>query len=79
MNHDQVRQAEPVLGGAGEWIIKNGKFYDPLRKMYIIKCKVCRLAHYHKRIDAVTCSDKCRMAKSRSKASIAERVDALFQ
>lgn len=60
------RQAEQVLGGAGEWIIKNGKFFDPVRGMYIIKCGVCKKAHYHKRIDAKVCGDACRMKKSRA-------------
>jgi hypothetical protein len=79
MSQDNVRQAEPVIGGAGEWIIKNGKFYDPSRKMYILKCTMCKLSHYHKRIDATTCSDRCRMAKSRKNATVAERVDELFR
>lgn len=58
-------QAERVVGGAGEWTIRHGKFYDPVRKMFIIKCSVCHLPHYVKRIDAKTCGDACRQARSR--------------
>lgn len=60
------RQAEEVTDGAGQWIIKNGKFYDPVRRMYIIKCKTCKILHYHARPDAITCSDACRMKRSRT-------------
>lgn len=68
------RQAERVIGGAGEWIIRNGKFYDPVRGMWILKCQVCKHAFYFKRIDAKTCGDACRQKLARKKAAYAERM-----
>lgn len=52
--------AELVRGGAGDWIIIDGKFYDPKRKAWIIKCHGCAKSFYAKRRDAKTHSPACR-------------------
>lgn len=57
-------QRQLVTGGAGHWIIKNGKFFDPEIGAYIIKCRNCKKPFYG-RIDAETCGDSCRQAVSR--------------
>jgi len=57
-------QREMVTGGAGQWIIKNGKFYDPVRGAYVVKCENCRKAFYG-RLDARTCGDACRQSLAR--------------
>lgn len=56
---------EKVVGGAGAWVIKQGKFYDPARKQYILKCHICKKAFYCSRIDGETCGDTCRQRKKR--------------
>lgn len=52
--------AELVRGGAGDWIIVDGKFYDPKRGAWIIKCHGCKKSFYAKRRDAKTHSPACR-------------------
>ena len=52
--------AELVIGGAGDWIIKNGKFFDTKRKAYVLRCHGCKFLFYAKRIDAKTHSPTCR-------------------
>jgi len=62
-------QREIAVGGAGHWIIKNGKLYDPARGAYVLKCRNCKKAFYG-RIDAETCGDACRQAKARKERSL---------
>lgn len=58
-------QAEIVVGGAGEWIIKDGKFYDPIRKRWVKRCRNCKQTFYAVRRDAKTCGVACRVAIQR--------------
>lgn len=62
-------QRQIITGGAGEWIIKNGKFYDPVTDSWILKCVNCKKPFYAGRLDARTCGDKCRQAWRRKQAS----------
>ncbi len=52
--------AELVRGGAGDWVIRDGKFYDPKKQAWVIKCHGCRKSFYAKRRDAKTHSPACR-------------------
>jgi len=53
--------AEIVRGGAGDWLVMpNGKFYDPIRKRWVLKCHGCKKPFYAKRVDAKTHSAACR-------------------
>lgn len=64
---------------AGDWIIKNGKFYDPKKRRYIIRCRACEKLFYAVRPDARACRNACKVSAFRAgKMSVAERVDALF-
>lgn len=54
-----------TISGVGQWVIRNSKFYDPVKRMYIIRCKVCERVFYAKRVDAVTCSDGCKQERYR--------------
>jgi len=60
------RQAEMVVGGAGDWTIVDGKFFDLNRGMWVKRCSGCKLSFYAKRMDKKTCSDACRMKVSRA-------------
>ena len=54
-------KAEKVIGGAGDWVVKpNGKFYDPNRNKWVLKCHGCKKSFYASRVDAKTCSPACR-------------------
>jgi len=62
----QGNKAEYVSGGAGEWEIRpNGKFYDRKRKKWVIRCEACKRSFYAARVNARTCSNACRTARSR--------------
>jgi len=52
--------AELVRSGAKMWEFKNGKFYDPKRHAYILRCHGCNKPFYAKRLDAKTHSPACR-------------------
>jgi len=52
--------AELVRGGAGEWRIIDGKFYDTKRRKWVLKCHGCGKSFYSKRKDARTHSPACR-------------------
>lgn len=58
-------QAELVTGGAGDWVIKDGLFYDTKRGAWIKRCHGCKVTFYAKRKDAKTCSPRCRKRASR--------------
>lgn len=64
---------------AGEWIIKNGKFYDTKKRRYIIRCRSCGKLFYATRVDARACRNACKVAAYRAgQMAAAQRVDALF-
>lgn len=63
-------QRQMVVGGAGQWVIKDGKFYDPVTECYVVKCCVCKKAFYAGRLPALTCGDACRQAKSRKERDV---------
>lgn len=65
-------QRQLVVGGAGQWILKDGKFFDPVTRCYILKCVNCRKPFYAGRLDARTCGDTCRQAWRR-KQMVKER------
>lgn len=72
-------QSEMVIGGAGQWEIRDGKFYDPVREKWVILCHVCNRAFYATKRTATACGGACRKARSRStQKDVAARVDALF-
>jgi len=62
--HQEKRKQEPseiVRSGGGDWIIReNGKFYDPKRGKWVLKCHGCGKSFYSKRLDAKTHSAACR-------------------
>jgi len=67
----QGNKAEMVIGGAGQWEIRtNGKFYDPVRKKWIILCRYCKKTFYASRPDAKTCSNAHRTALHRAKSAV---------
>lgn len=53
-------QAEIVSGGAGDWVIKDGLFFDPKRKRWVKRCRNCHQSFYAVRRDAKTCGATCR-------------------
>jgi len=58
-------QAEMVNGGAGEWVIKDGIFYDQSRKRWVKLCRNCHQSFYAVRRDAKSCGVACRVAIQR--------------
>jgi len=67
----QGNKAEMVKDGAGEWkIMPNGKFYDPVRKKWIIRCRHCKKTFYASRPTAKTCSNAHRTAMHRAQTSV---------
>lgn len=52
--------AELVKGGAGDWVIIDGRFFDPNRKAWVTRCRGCKQSFYAKRRDAKTHSPACR-------------------
>jgi len=62
-------QREIVSGGAGHWIIKEGRFYSPEKGAFVCKCVICKKAFYGRR-DAETCGDECRQKKSRKSRAV---------
>lgn len=64
-------QAEMVVSGVGDWkIMSNGKFYDPVRKKWIIRCRYCNKAFYASRVNALTCGNKHRTAYFRKQKEV---------
>jgi len=60
--HEKKKQkvSELVRGGAGDWVIIDGKFYDPKRRRWVLKCHGCKKSFYATRKDARTHSPTCR-------------------
>src|SRR5690242_11294066 len=60
--HEKKKQktAEIVRSGAGDWVIIDGKFYDPKRHAWVLKCHGCHKSFYAHRRDAKTHSPACR-------------------
>lgn len=55
------QKAEKVKGGAGDWVVMpNGKFYDPKRRKWVLRCHGCKKPFYARRVDAKTCCNTCR-------------------
>jgi len=68
---NQGNKAEMVKSGAGEWVImNNGKFYDQIRKKWIIRCRHCKKTFYATRVNAKTCCNAHRTAMHRSESKV---------
>jgi len=55
-----------LLGRAGQWILKNGRHFDPELSRYICRCVNCKHYFTSKRPDAKTCGDRCKKARQRA-------------
>lgn len=49
-----------IVGRAGRWELRNGKWFDEGLDAYVIKCAHCGHVFLANRYDKKTCSDKCR-------------------
>jgi len=73
------KEAELVKGGAGDWLIVDGKFYDPKRHAWILKCHGCGKSFYAKRKDAKTHSPACRKRVQRRTLKQNQRLNQEMQ
>jgi len=55
-----------IMDRAGQWELRNGKWFDVGIGMYVIKCACCKHIFLSKRADKKSCSDKCKKARQRS-------------
>lgn len=44
-----------LLSRAGEWVLRDGKFYDPELRVWILKCEECKVTYGAKRRHSKTC------------------------
>jgi hypothetical protein len=57
-----------IMGRAGQWELKNGKWWDNGLDAYVLKCACCKHHFLSNRSDKKTCSEKCKKARQRSNA-----------
>jgi len=53
-----------IVGRAGQWELRNGKWWDEGLHAYVLKCATCKHFFLGKRHDKKTCSDACRKQRS---------------
>lgn len=53
-----------ICDRAGEWEIRNGKWWWPALHTYVIKCANCKHLFLADRCDKKTCDDTCRKQRS---------------
>ncbi len=54
-----------IMGRAGQWKIRNGKYWDEGLSAYVMRCKCCKHLFLAKRSDKKTCSEKCKKEQQR--------------
>jgi len=54
-----------LIGRAGQWEFRQGRHYDPLLQMYVLRCSQCKHYHLAKQPHKLTCSEACKKARQR--------------
>lgn len=57
-----------ICDRAGEWEIKNGRWWWPALHTYVVKCAACKHLFLADRCDKKTCGDTCRKRRSNANA-----------
>lgn len=64
-----TKAEQKLLSRAGEWVIRDGKFYDPLLRVWILKCEECKVTYGARRRHSKTCSKAHQKARQRRLAA----------
>lgn len=60
-----TKEEQKLLDRAGQWVIRDGKFYDPELKVWVLKCEECKITYGAKRRHSRTCSKAHQKARQR--------------
>lgn len=58
-----------IQGRAGEWVLRNGSWWDEGLHAYVKKCACCHHLFLSKRADKKTCQESCKKKRARTNAA----------